>query len=401
MAATILRNIGILVSGDQERPLLDADALLIEDGKISRVGPESHFSPRSEPVIIDVDGSTVTPGLIDSHVHPVAGDFTPRQRMVDFIDSCLHGGVTAMISAGEVHYPGRPRDPAGAKALALLSHKSFANLKPAGVKVYAGALMLEKGLKESDFQELAAEGVHLIGEVGLGTVKEPDEAAEMVRWAKKYNMRVTMHTGGPSIPGSTLYGADEVIKIQPDIIGHINGGPTAISKEDVERLVRGTNLILEIVQCGNFARALDTIRFAAEANVLHRVIVGNDAPSGTGVIPLGILRTLNLLSSFGGIPPEQCIGFATGNTSRVQGLTAGYIREGCDADLVVMDCPEGSRADTALEAIAIGDIPGISLVMINGSVLVQRSRNTPPARRVAKILGQQVKARQPLTNSCW
>ncbi len=389
MKSAIIRNIGALVSGDLERPILDADALLIEGGKISKIGAETKLAPRSEPLIIDAAGSTVIPGLIDSHVHPVAGDFTPRQRTLDFIDSSLQGGVTAMISAGEVHYPGRPRDPSGAKALALLAHKSFSNLRPAGVKVFAGAVMLEKGMRESDFQELAAEGVHLLGEVGLGTVKDPDEAAEMVRWAKKCNMRVTIHTGGPSIPGSTRYGADEVVRIQPDIVGHINGGPTSISKEDIERLVRETSFMLEIVQCGNSARALDAIRAARGANALARVIVGNDMPSGTGVIPLGILRTLNLLACLGGIPAEQTIAFATGNTRRVHGLSCGILQEGSDADLVILDAPEGSVADTALKAIEVGDIPGISLVMIDGVVRAQKSRNTPPARRTARVEGQE------------
>ena len=46
------------------------------------------------------------PGLIDSHAHPVFGDFTPRQQTQNFIESGLHGGVTTVISAGEVHLPG-------------------------------------------------------------------------------------------------------------------------------------------------------------------------------------------------------------------------------------------------------------------------------------------------------
>lgn len=389
MNSTILRNIGVLVSGVLERPRLDADALLIEEGKISEIAAQSKLNPRHEPLVIDVAGSTVIPGLIDSHVHPVAGDFTPRQRALDFIDSSLHGGVTTMISAGEVHYPGRPRDPAGAKALALLAHKSFANLRPAGVKVHAGAVMLEKGMRESDFHDLAAEGVHLVGEVGLGTVKDPDEAREMVEWAQKYQMRVTIHTGGPSIPGSTRYGAEEVIRIRPDIVGHINGGPTSISKEDIERLVRETSFALEIVQCGNFARALDTIRAASENNALARVILGNDAPSGSGVIPLGILRTLNLLSALGGIPAERAVALATGNTGRVHGLSCGTLKVGSEADLVIMDAPEGSVADSALRAVEMGDIPGISLVMIDGVIRAGKSRNTPPARRMARVEGQE------------
>ena len=63
------------------------------------------------------------PGLIDSHVHVTFGDYTPRQKTVGFLESYTHGGVTACISASEVHVPGRPRDPAGVKALAIAGAK--------------------------------------------------------------------------------------------------------------------------------------------------------------------------------------------------------------------------------------------------------------------------------------
>ena len=56
--------------------------------------------------VIDAAGSTVLPGLIDSHFHVVIGEYQPRQKVVDFIDSYVHGGVTSMISAGEIHTPG-------------------------------------------------------------------------------------------------------------------------------------------------------------------------------------------------------------------------------------------------------------------------------------------------------
>ena len=59
--------------------------------------------------VIDVSGRYLLPGLIDSHVHPVFGDWTPRQNQIGWIDSTMHGGVTAMVSAGEVHLPGRPK----------------------------------------------------------------------------------------------------------------------------------------------------------------------------------------------------------------------------------------------------------------------------------------------------
>ena len=142
------------------------------------------------------------PGLIDSHAHPVFGDYTPRQQMLNFIESGLHGGVTSVISAGEVHLPGRPKDVIGLKALAIVAAKAYANLRPAGVKVKAGAPILELGLEEHDFADMAAGGVTLVGEIGLGSVKTGAQAAPMVAWAKQHGMTVTFHTGGPSIAGS-------------------------------------------------------------------------------------------------------------------------------------------------------------------------------------------------------
>ena len=109
--------------------------------------------------VIDAGGGALCPGLIDSHCHVVLGDYTPRQQMQNFLDSTLHGGVTTSISAGEVHLPGRPKTAAGTKALAILAAQAWANYRPGGMKVLGGAVILEKGLTEADFEEMAREGV--------------------------------------------------------------------------------------------------------------------------------------------------------------------------------------------------------------------------------------------------
>ena len=82
-------------------------------GEITGVGRAKDVDAEGATTIIDAKGSDSAPGLIDSHVHPVAGDWTPRQNQLGWIDSSLNGGVTTMISAGEVHTPGRPRDIVG------------------------------------------------------------------------------------------------------------------------------------------------------------------------------------------------------------------------------------------------------------------------------------------------
>jgi len=381
----LVRNIGQIVSGNIARPLLDGDSIVAADGKIVAVGQSLDDDADT---VIDARGSTVVPGLIDSHCHPVFGDFTPRQRTIDFIESGLNGGITTMISAGEVHLPGRPKDIVGLKALAIVAAKSYANQRPAGVKMHAGAPILELGMVEEDFAEMARAGVKLVGEIGLGSVRTGKDAAPMVKWAKKHGMIVTIHTGGPSIAGSNAISSEVVLEADPDVVGHINGGTTAMSEREIDTLV-ATRMALEIVHCGNGKAALHALRRAREASATGRVIIGLDAPSGTGVVPLGILRVLAHLVSLGGIAPEEAVCMATGNTARVYKLSTGVIAPGRDADLCIVDAPIGSQGRTALEALSVGDLFGVSMILIDGQIKIGRSRNTPPATRAAEVVKGQ------------
>lgn len=382
MAKLLIKNIGKMVSGDIKNPVIDADSVLIEDGKIAKIGKGLDISADK---VVDAKGITLTPGLIDSHVHPVFGDFTPRQNQLGFIDSSLHGGVTTMISAGEVHMPGRPRDVSGTKALAILAAKSWANVHPSGVKMLGGGLILEKGLQERDFEELAREGVKHLGEIGLGSASQPEDTAPMVKWAKKYGMITMMHTGGTSIPGSTTVTAADVIATDPDVSSHLNGGPTAIHPEEIKNIIKDTSIAFEIVHCGNPKAAVEVVKLAREANAFHRILIGTDSPSGTGVNPLGILRVLNLICSLGGVKAEEAIAMATGNTARIYKLNRGLVKEGLEADLVIIDAPMGSVGDDALKAIEAGDTPAVSMVIIDGEIRVTASRNTPPPKQKAVI----------------
>ncbi len=382
---TLIRNIGQIVSGDIAKPLLDGDSIVTADGKIVAVG---RGLDDDADTVIDARGSTVVPGLIDSHCHPVFGDFTPRQRTIDFIDSGLNGGITTMISAGEVHLPGRPKDIVGLKALAIVAAKAYANARPAGVKMHAGAPILELGMVEDDFAEMAKAGVKLVGEIGLGSVKTGKDAAPMVRWAKKHGMTVTIHTGGPSIAGSNTISGEVVLEADPDVVGHINGGTTSMSEREIDALV-ATQMALEIVHCGNGKTALHALRRAQEAKATHRIIIGLDAPSGTGVVPLGILRVLAHLVSLGGLAPEEAVCMATGNTARVYKLPVGVIAPGREADFCIVDAPIGSQGRTALEALRVGDLFGVSMILIDGQIKIGRSRNTPPATRAAEVVKGQ------------
>ena len=383
----VIRNIGLLLSGDLDRPILDADTVIAVDGVITAVGREKDCDTAQPTTSIDAKGTCLAPGLIDSHVHPVFGDWTPRQSQLGWIDSTLNGGVTSMISAGEVHLPGRPKDIVGLKALAITAQRAFHNFRPSGVKVLAGAPVIEKGMTESDFRELAQAGVTLLGEVGLGSVKAGAEARQMVAWARQYGIQSTIHTGGPSIPGSGLIDKDVVLEADADIIGHINGGHTALPEAHVCELCERSSRAIEIVHNGNEKVAIAAVQTARDLKCLHRVILGTDGPAGSGVQPLGILRMVALLSSLGGIPPEQVLCFATGNTARQRKLGCGLIEPGRAADFVFLDRAQHSAGRTLLESIALGDLPGVGMVVIDGIVRCGRSRNTPPATQVPVVVG--------------
>jgi enamidase len=382
----VITNVGLMLSGALEAPLLDADTIVAEGGRITAVGRRADLDTGGARATIDAHGCAVSPGLIDSHVHPVFGDWTPRQNQLGWIESFLNGGVTSMVSAGEVHLPGRPRDIVGVKALAITAQRAFSSFRPGGVKLLAGAPVIEKGMVESDFAELAAAGVTLLGEVGLGSVKAGYEAKEMVAWARKAGLQSTIHTGGPSVPGSGYIDADTVLEADADIIGHINGGHTSLPLTQIRCLCEGCHRGIEIVHNGNELAALSAFRFARELNQMRRVILGTDSPAGSGVQPLGILRMIALLSALGDAPAELVFACATGNTARMRNLDGGLIEVGRAADFVFMDRAQHSAGADLLDSVRQGDLPGIGMVVIDGIVRCGRSRNTPPAERVPELL---------------
>ena len=382
----VIRNVGLMLSGRIEAPILEADCLIAVGGRIAAIGRAGDLDAEGADTEIDAAGCAMTPGLIDSHVHPVIGDYTPRQQQLNWIDSTLHGGVTTLISAGEVHMPGRPRDIVGLKAMAIAAQRWYENFRPSGVKVMAGAPIIEHGMEEHDFADLGAAGVTLLGEVGLGSVKDGPTAKKMVDWARRHGMQSTIHTGGPSIPGSGLIGADVVLEAGTDVIGHVNGGHSALPDDQIQCICEGCKAALELVHNGNERAALFTLNLAREMGQLDRILLGTDGPAGSGVQPLGILRMIAMLSSLGGLPAETAFCFATGNTARMRKLDAGLLEVGRAADLVLMDQAQHAPGNGMLESVRLGNLPGIGMTIIDGRITSGRSRNTPPAGRVPVIV---------------
>ncbi len=383
-------NLGQIVSGDWHVPFAAGDTVLIEDERIAAVGSAPAGAVESADVVIDAGGMTAIPGLIDSHVHVTFGDYTPRQRTVGFLESYVHGGVTTAISASEVHVPGRPRDPEGVKALAIAAQRSLADWRPGGMRVIAGSVILEPGLTVADFRELAQKGVRL-AKAGFGAVRSSYDYAPLVADAKAAGLLTTCHTGGSSIPGSGAITGDHLLKIRPHVSFHTNGGPTAMPDADFERVIRESDMALQVCTAGNLRTTLLCAQLADALGAFDRFIIGTDTPTGSGIMPLGMLYTIAHLASLTDMPPERFICAATGSNARIYGLDSGILAPGKAADVVLIDAPEGGTQATALAAIKHGDIAAIGAVITAGVPrFVGRSRNTPATTRKARVVTSRV-----------
>jgi enamidase len=208
----------------------------------------------------------------------------------------------------------------------------------------------------------------------------------MIAWARKYRMISMVHTGGSSIPGSGAITGDHLLALKPHVSFHVNGGPTAMPDRDFERLVVESDVALQICTAGNLRTALLCAALAERHGAFGRVLIATDTPTGSGIMPLGMLYTIAHLASLGGVAPERAIAAATGSNARVYRLDTGLLAPGKAADIALIDAPDGGTQDTALGAIRNGDIAAVGAVIAGGEPrFVGRSRNTPGTTRTVRV----------------
>lgn len=390
MAVTLVTNIGTLLTGVVGEQVLRDTSLVVEDGVITAIGEEA----AAPDVVVDAAGLTAIPGLVDGHVHPTAGEWTPAQNASGWIGNYLHGGTTAMVSAGELHLPGLPLDDLTCElvlSLATTFRAVSARSRPSGVKTLFGTTLLVPGLRESHFDRMAEAAIRQVkfifydwGRLGDG------EAQQYVAWAHDRGMIVKMHSGGVSRSGSSrLAGYDVTVAVRPDVIAHLSGGPIPMPPHELTRVIDDVPAAaVEICSSMNYRATIDVTRHLVATGQLRRLTLGTDTPGGTGVIPRGMLRNVCLLASVCGLAPADAVAAGTGNTARAHHLDVGVLEVGRPADLVLLGPVEGSVAGDALESFALGDLPGVSTVLVDGRPLVRgRSAQTPPPKVQASVRG--------------
>ncbi|HVR88291.1 MAG TPA: amidohydrolase family protein [Candidatus Limnocylindria bacterium] len=399
---TRIVNIGTLVTGELAKPLSPAPSVTVEDGRI--VSVDDTRPAGATDTTIDARGTTLAPGLWDSHHHPYFGEFTPRGEAFGTMTKAVRAGTVAVVSAGAAHQPGMylptpalpnvqaaggagaapvARDAVGTKALAIVSVAVWRTLRPLGLKCFAETVIAETGLREEDFAELAEAGVRRLK--FLRPIPSRAEAQRYTTWARDHGMLVMTHTGGRSLIGDCAT-IDEALRIiAPDIACHVNGGPTPPPAEVIDRLVDDTACTLDLVFHGNLRVAARILAKVQERSALGRVVIGSDSPSEGGVNPGAILRFVTLLAGVSGIAPEILYAMASGNTARAFGLPGGRIAVGEPADLVLWDPMEGGVTTDALECVAYGDRLTPGIVMIDGEIRVHADPRSIAPKRIPVV----------------
>jgi len=384
---TLLYNIGDMLSGKLDSPKINADSIVIDEDRIVSIGKEPL---KDRHLSIDCKGMTLAPGLVDTHVHPTIGDFGTKQQSVGYLERMVHGAVTHAVSAGEVHVPGRVGADS-ALAIALAAHYSYKKFGPLGIKVHGGGLLLENDTEIKHIDQAFEGGVRIIGEVGIGSLKDPKRAGELSTYARELGMVVHMHCGATSDRGAggeehPYFSADDVLTVRPSIASHANSF-VSLSDEDVDLVCdhKEGPPFIEIVQAGGVRSMLRVVEKLMDRGDLDRLLIGTDTPTGYGVTSLGIIKTLGDICSMTGLSPDVAWAIASGNAARAFNLDGHKIIEGAPADLVLIDASLGSPQKSALDALAAGEFIGVALVITDGKIRVNGSQCTLRSKRVASI----------------
>ncbi len=163
--------------------------------------------------VLDVRGGAVMPGLVDGHVHPVLGEWTPTQDAIGWIGNYLHGGTTTMVSAGELHVPGidyLALSPELVTSLAVVTAATTGRVRWSGVRA-ACRLRAAGAGHEGGALRPAGNGGRTPGEIHfLSICDDHSEARRYVDWCHQRGIRVKCipagcHARAPAASAATTF----------------------------------------------------------------------------------------------------------------------------------------------------------------------------------------------------
>src|SRR5207244_7507237 len=106
----------------------------------------------------------------------------------------------------------------------------------------------------------------------------------------------------------------------PDVSFPVNGGPLALPDHEYPKLINESQIAMQVVTAGNLRTTLLIGDLMRKADQFHRFLIATDTPTGSGIMPLGMLYTITHLASLSAMPLACALGAPSGDQARVSRL---------------------------------------------------------------------------------
>ena len=330
--------------------LLDDTAISVKGRFVAQVGSQAADDIGPATKVIDADGKTVIPGLIEGHTH-LAALFTVDQ----FLRYAMAGGTTSIITETMEAYP-----VAGLSGVKDL----LASFQDQPVKIFGTAPAMTsisssaRGIDAEDLRQLLARGDILgMGESYWQSVLQaPQVMLPQFAATLSQNKLVEGHTAGASPRKLAAYIAAGVSSCHEPIK----------AQEVLDRLRLGLHVM---IREGSIRRDLEQISTIKDTGIdLRRLILTTDGISPKDLLEKGYLEYVVQKAIRLGFDPKQAVQMATLNVAEHFGLDGvlGGIAPGKYADMLIIP--------------HIGDISA-EVVISNGREIAREGKLTVAPRK--------------------
>lgn len=368
----------------------------ITDGQISELG--SCLSPLENEQIIELDGLTVAPGLIDTHIHFRDPGLTYKEDLHTGALAAAKGGVTSVICMANT----KPTVDSVETLKDILTRGAEEK-----IRIYQTAAVSQglKGEVMNDFDALKAAGACGFTDDGIPLL-DADFCSKAMEKAAQLNMPISLHEedksfitnnginagevseklgikGSPSIAEEVMVARDCMLALHtkaPVVIQHISSGNSVALVRLAKKL--GADIHAEatphhftlteeaVLTYGTLAKMNPplrtekdrlaiieglkdgTIDLIATDHAPHSEEEKNkpltEAPSGITGLETSLGLGITNLVKTGHLTLMELLEKMTWNPAALYHLPSGSIEKGAPADLVIFDPDEKWTADTFL-----------------------------------------------------
>ncbi len=300
--------------------LIQDQTIRIFDKWIAYVGPDSDSTVGSDTVVLDADGQTLIPGLIDGHTH--LAWMCPIHEYLEYI---IPGGTTTIVSESLEPYP----------VGGLTAVRDFLDsLRDQPIKFLATAPAMVS--ISPDAAQMPATDLNWLltqnNVIGLGesywqaVLQQPDILLPRLNQVLKSGKILEGHTAGASHPKLNAYVATGISSCHEPIK----------ADEVLQRLRLGLHVM---AREGSIRRDLEEIASIRESNAdLRRLILATDGIHPIDLMETGYMEAVVQKAIQVGFDPVTAVQMATLNVAEHFNIDhlVGGIAPGRFADLLII-----------------------------------------------------------------